>query len=354
MCEKNNLLVRENREPIIDILKGITILLVVYGHTWPFCREFIYLFHMAVFMIASGLCFSFTEKTRVGVLKYVLKKVKTLYIPFVVANIAFLLLTDVFVKIGFYTDNPLFLDETIMWPVNQGLQYQLTVNVMLRAILKVFLFVGPTQMGTATWFLTVLFNVQVIHCFLVYIMRKCDQRKQKVIWLVVVIFFALSSQMISTINPTTIYALKCFPCMYLAFLMGRAIKMTPISMNVLYGWRGAVISTGILMVMSLFIRIELSSGKIDNVFAYLVASACGWCMLCFIATTISRVPKVTILFQYIGKHTMPILCLHVLSFKIVSIIYINVTQTNRLLLAAFHVIFNAGEIWKIGYLLVGV
>jgi len=72
------------RDTSIDILKGIAILLVVYGHTWPFCRNFIYLFHMAVFMMASGYCFKAKIKSFSTWKNYVIKKIKGLYVPFVI------------------------------------------------------------------------------------------------------------------------------------------------------------------------------------------------------------------------------------------------------------------------------
>ena len=66
------------RDSSIDILKGLAIILVVYGHTWPFCRNFIYLFHMAVFMMASGYCFSCRIETVNEYRSYILKKLKAL------------------------------------------------------------------------------------------------------------------------------------------------------------------------------------------------------------------------------------------------------------------------------------
>lgn len=47
----------EGRDSSVDIIKGLAIVLVVYGHTWPLCRSYIYLFHMAVFLMASGFCY---------------------------------------------------------------------------------------------------------------------------------------------------------------------------------------------------------------------------------------------------------------------------------------------------------
>ena len=90
------------REPSIDILKGVAIILVVYGHTWPFCREFIYLFHMAVFMMASGYCYSAKMLSGKEYSRYIERKIKTLYIPFVLCNCGFTLLTPVFLHLGIY------------------------------------------------------------------------------------------------------------------------------------------------------------------------------------------------------------------------------------------------------------
>ena len=42
------------RDNKIDILKGIAILLMVLGHTRFAGTQFIYMFHMAVFFMASG------------------------------------------------------------------------------------------------------------------------------------------------------------------------------------------------------------------------------------------------------------------------------------------------------------
>ena len=50
----------KDRDIIIDILKGIGMLLVIIGHSgciWPFYLA-IYAFHMPLFFIVSGLFFS--------------------------------------------------------------------------------------------------------------------------------------------------------------------------------------------------------------------------------------------------------------------------------------------------------
>ena len=46
--------VNKNRSVEIDLIKGLAIILMVIGHTETPAQNFIYLFHMAVFFMASG------------------------------------------------------------------------------------------------------------------------------------------------------------------------------------------------------------------------------------------------------------------------------------------------------------
>ena len=56
--------VNPNRIAWIDVAKGITILLVIIGHTLTFgsaTRNFIFSFHMPLFFILSGYTFNVAE-----------------------------------------------------------------------------------------------------------------------------------------------------------------------------------------------------------------------------------------------------------------------------------------------------
>jgi fucose 4-O-acetylase-like acetyltransferase len=67
---KNNNRAVHYRLDSIDILKGITILLVVAGHFcpngsprfWHLLRDIIYSFHMPLFMIISGYLYAFSSR----------------------------------------------------------------------------------------------------------------------------------------------------------------------------------------------------------------------------------------------------------------------------------------------------
>lgn len=94
----------------MDILKGLGIIFMVYGHANGPEHRFFYLFHMAIFVIASG----FFYKERYGqslpaALDFIKRKLRTLYLPFVCFCLPFVLLNNFFIDINFYTNNEAYL-----------------------------------------------------------------------------------------------------------------------------------------------------------------------------------------------------------------------------------------------------
>ena len=85
----------------IDIAKAIGIILVVIGHCIPGkITNFIYLFHMPMFFMITGYVFK-PEENWNGYIAFIKRKIKSLYIPFVMFNILFLVLNNLFIDIGF-------------------------------------------------------------------------------------------------------------------------------------------------------------------------------------------------------------------------------------------------------------
>ena len=90
----------KQRDISVDILKGIGIILVVVGHANcpQNLRNIIYSFHMPLFFICSGLFFSFKDADDFN--GFLIRRIKRLYFPFVKWSVIFLLLHNVFFKIG--------------------------------------------------------------------------------------------------------------------------------------------------------------------------------------------------------------------------------------------------------------
>jgi len=96
---------RSARIEEIDIIKALGILCVAAGHAAaPFAR-FLYLFHMAVFFIASGFCFKSRSASSLrNLLLTIVKKLRQIWLPFFIWNSIFALLNNFFIRINVYTD----------------------------------------------------------------------------------------------------------------------------------------------------------------------------------------------------------------------------------------------------------
>ena len=87
---------------VFSIMKGVAIVSVVAGHCTPIpaIEVFVNQYHLAVFFFVAG--FFFKEKYTVTPMIFIRKKLKRLYVPFVVAGIVCLLLHNLFYQLNIY------------------------------------------------------------------------------------------------------------------------------------------------------------------------------------------------------------------------------------------------------------
>lgn len=127
------------RNTTIDIVKAAGIILMVWGHAADPFKHWIYLFHMAVFFIASGMLWDDMRVTDLHKCKaFILKKIKSLWFPFVLCNVFFNFIHNLLLETGIYPDNPCFL-KTVKG-ANNYLQEYRTVSETCKAILKNLVF----------------------------------------------------------------------------------------------------------------------------------------------------------------------------------------------------------------------
>lgn len=145
----------------IDIIKGIGIILMVGGHCGMPFTHFIYLFHMAIFFMASGYCFNASNsETMQDVLSFVKRKFKGLWFPYVLWTAVFSLLHNVFIKAGIYSPAP--------WSISE----------IGKNIIKSFFLHGHTQLGSALWFISALMQIAVLYCCIDYVIKKVTVSKK--------------------------------------------------------------------------------------------------------------------------------------------------------------------------------
>lgn len=128
----------------VSVMKGIAMLAVVWCHSTrfteiPILTRFPSIVALTLFVIVSGYCFNDYYLTHK--LTFVKKRIKSLYLPFVVWSIIFLLLHNTLWHLGFYpTGTPLYSWHDILSEIPNVL--------MLRS---------PDSMVGAIWFIVELF-----------------------------------------------------------------------------------------------------------------------------------------------------------------------------------------------------
>ena len=135
------------RMDFLDIAKGIGIILVIIGHT-GFCsdglQKFIYIFHMPLFFMISGILLRYKNGYEEAPASFVKRQVRRLLIPY----FAFGVIRIVIQAITYFTQE-----------VYSGVE-----GVFIaRDIIDTLLFCG----GSALWFLPALFGGELLLCFAV-------------------------------------------------------------------------------------------------------------------------------------------------------------------------------------------
>lgn len=133
MCEH-----KSARTEWIDVCRGLLIVFMVLGHAGSPMMKWIYLFHMPAFLFLSG----YTGKTNGSFLKSTTKRAKRLLLPYVIWNVCY---------IAFYS----FLSDRGLFVFFES-PFPLTIFDFVKNL-------STTDLGGATWFLPVLFEISVAY-----------------------------------------------------------------------------------------------------------------------------------------------------------------------------------------------
>lgn len=180
------------RNTIISTLKGIGIILVVFGHAdinpennswlWQRFYEFIYSFHMPLFLIASG--FFFKKNNVIQITGFFKRKVGGIYVPFIKWSIIYLVLHNIFFLIG-------IINGEYGWSGMGTKMFTLSdiafaiVNICLRMDSYDGFLLG------AYWFMRVLFWGSILLCFTSFAINMIIKNVHYSICITAIFFFIL-------------------------------------------------------------------------------------------------------------------------------------------------------------------
>lgn len=288
------------RDSAIDIVKGICIILMVAGHAMPFTGWFVsllFIFRMPCFFISSG--FLFKERNLDTPAKYVKRKVKGLWYPFVFWSFVYLLLHNFFAFLNFY-------------------HYTYTGGDIVRLALRYFLTAGTEQLLGGFWFLSSLLFATVVGYF--YYKWIGFSSKKIILGIVgclviaeILCYFNIFKQTIH-LNSRDFMATAYF-------LTGTLYSRLDRELLSRCRWHIVVTAIVFLALQTSFMPVSIGSLTVTSVVPFYITSslaAIAMIQVCSLAPD-------TKLFRglaKVGVRTIDVLVFHFLIFKIVSAVYL--------------------------------
>ena len=343
------------RDVSVDIIKGLGIACMIAGHCGAPFTNFVYLFHMAIFFIASGYCYKEknAESWR-GLGHFLWRRIVTLWFPYVLWTTIYTALHNVFIRLNVYTDNPLLL-EYASGPYI-GLMDHISRRTMLNTALAALRMEANTQLGGAFWFLVTLFELSVSYVLIDYLLRKLLRCKDTAFLqtFLSIVFLATGYRCYLTGNQLTGFD-KVFSY-YILFHGGYLLRRFRVNSRERSEiWHAILfaVAFAVLLWNNPRMHLELGSNSYVTPAYLLLNSAAGWVFLYELAHYIQKIAWLKKLMVVVGQNTMGVVILHFLSFKLVNLAGVLVERKPLCLVAAFPVLYQGG-VWWIAYFVVGL
>lgn len=339
----------------IDLIKGIGIILVVLGHSGSPFTHFIYLFHMAIFFIASGFLFKSSYSDSFNSLKrFTFNKIKHLWVPYVIWGSMFVLLHNFFIRINVYTSN----EDIIKFSNNKysGITNFYNIFDIIAYIRKTLIFNCQEQLAGAFWFFSALFFISVLYSFIDFTIKLFSKKYYMIVQGVISLIFLSIGFMLSLKNVSfNIFAVVLSS--YFLFYSGQVLKNYNkyLIQNKLKGHIVVfIVSFSLLLVLNHYGDIELGKNQYINPLFLLASSYSGFLLLYSFSFFIKKVHIIKKLLVILSKNSRIIVVLHFLSMKIVSAIVVQCYRLPVFCIALFPNCYGDRGLWWVLYTIAGV
>lgn len=308
----------------MDIVKTIGIILVVIGHSGFKFANFIYLFHMALFFFVSGYFYKdfYTENIRC----LLIRRIKNLYIPFVVWEIIFLTFHNILYTMHIYSD-------------------KVSIYEFFIRIFKNITFGGTEQLLGTFWFIISLFTINITFAISRFFII-CKLKKSEKIYalFIIILFFIGKNTNFPRLLSVSMVATSIF---YIGYIYKK------IESHIVMDIRLAIVSFIILYINNMNGSISIGANEYTNTLFFITSSICGIYIVIWISKKhVYRLSKSHWL-KYISENTFIIMTLHFLAFKIITFIQIKLYKFPIYKMSEFPVIRSDGY-WWILYSLIGI
>ena len=348
----------------LDILKAIGIICMVLGHSGSPVTRFIFLFHMPVFLAASGYSFkpSSTDTIR-DVRAGVARKLKTLWLPFFLWAASFTLLHNVLLSLNLYTSDKAVLEYTrgmsMMNLTYSTFQRPLTAGGMLRQLVWNALMRRADPLVNTLWFIQTLFVVSVAYALADWFLKRVLRRRNPLAGQAVLSVLLLTLGRLCCLLdlPVTHEAARAASCYSLYFLGVLLRHFSPQLAPRLDRWRWPVLGASFLLLLLFYrpeaVTVDLAWNNYPGFFALPVLTLAGWglcwSLACILKRTPLRRPMV-----FIGQRTWCVLVLHYSAFKLVTALVVAWRHLPAVCLATLPYLNGEEGLWWLVYTAVGL
>ena len=309
---------KNTRDGQLDYLKSFGMLLVTAGHCGVPGGGIISLFHMPLFFFLSGYMFHWRP-----IKEFVKKKILSLYIPFIIYEIIFLLLRNIFLKMNFYCK------ESWSW-----MQPLVSITQIKTELIHIVLFDNVDELLAPLWFCTALFFASLAYCI---IYRLKYKSKIEMLCILFVLGFAIKISGVNialSINFQNVLSVVMVAIFF--YGLGNIFRELDGFNYLVKIFRGKVVVfiISILLLLSSYI-LGLRGGMLtlsyNNPFLFFIASLCGIISSYILMTWFYEHNILVKVFALMGRNTFHIMALQFIGIKFSSVIisYIlgmNVTQ----------------------------
>lgn len=200
-------MINNNHNRTFSIMKAVGIIFVIISHTalYTYLYYFSYFMNIVVFFFVAG--YFFNDNYLKNPILYFSKKIKRLYIPWVLYGIAFVLLHNLFLKINFIAYN--FNTKIVFEP------YQLS-DIVDKSLQVLTFYRWKEPLLAPLWFLTGLFSGLSVFYAISFVSQKISKVRFEQFRFILVLFFLIAGFLGPEINAR-------FTLFYRAFVISALI-----------------------------------------------------------------------------------------------------------------------------------
>jgi fucose 4-O-acetylase-like acetyltransferase len=252
------------RVQFLDIAKGLGILLVIYGHVYTPLKDYIYSFHMPLFVFISGIFF----KEGVDAKKFFVSKVNRILVPY-------------------------FFFSLVTWCIFTAVSYKqedaTAFHKQITNVAKIFIGSG-TNGNVALWFLGTLFVVTTIYYFITLLVSNTIGRSIIVLLMSVAGYIFFKRNMaLPNIADSTCSLILFFHIGYLGrkFILEYNNKLAAILATVVC-FLGMVVLTPLNISLTGIKFVDTANNMLGNYFIFYTGALMGTMLIVCVSWLINR------------------------------------------------------------------